>query len=352
MPGGLGVSELAYQEACARSGLIEPRFTPYSRRSDTEGPFGLAVRLVLDFLAFIVHLIRDRPDVVHLNTAYDRRALGRDLGYMWVAALVRQPMFLKLHGSDAALLAGPSPIWRWMTRQVIGRAAAIGVLSSEEKANFVAAGFDAARFQVVKNVVDWRRFQAGEASRPAGAPLLFIARFIPAKGLMDVIRALHRLRVAGHDVRLTCVGDGPQRGEAEALVTELGLTGAVDFTGQVPETTTTAFYQRSVALVFPTRHPEGFSMTIFQALAAGLPILTTRIRAAADYLKEPDNVLWVEASRPEALAERIGWLLDHPEAAAAMSRNNMARAHDFDGETLVREFLSIYRTIAQVGGRA
>ena len=46
-------------------------------------------------------------------------------------------------------------------------------------------------------------------------------------------------------------------------------------------------------------------MVIFNAAAAGLPIITTRIRAAADYLKEPDNCLWVEPRSPDLLAGKI-----------------------------------------------
>ncbi|MGH3054820.1 MAG: glycosyltransferase family 4 protein [Gaiellaceae bacterium] len=148
-------------------------------------------------------------------------------------------------------------------------------------------------------------------------------------------------------MRLICVGDGPERQEAEALVSQLGVGAAVRFTGQVSELETTRHYLDSFALVIPTRHPEGFSMTIFQSLAAGLPILTTRIRAAADYLSEPENVLWVQNGQPERLAERIAWLMDHDEAAATMSRNNLLRAQDFDGEALVREFVPVYRAIAR-----
>ena len=87
-------------------------------------------------------------------------------------------------------------------------------------------------------------------------------------------------------------------------------------------------------------------MTIFQSVAAGLPILTTRIRAAADYLREPDNLLWVKPSNPEGLAERAAWLLDRPEVMAAMSRNNHALASAFGADAVAREYLSVYRFLS------
>jgi glycosyltransferase involved in cell wall biosynthesis len=351
MPGGLFITEDAFQRACTRTGRVEVGHIGYGRQYPEEGPLRLALRQCADLVAYAVRLARRRPDVVHLNTAYDRRALGRDLGFAWISAWFGQPLFLKLHGSDAKLLEDHSPFWRWMSRQVLDRAGAIGVLSSEERENFVRAGYDGAKIHVVKNVVDWRRFTSGAWPRQDPTQLLFIARFIPAKGLLDVLRALKLLRDQGRSLHLVCVGDGPQRAEAEALARELGLAAAVRFTGQVSESATTDYYLNSFALVIPTSHPEGFSMTIFQSVAAGLPILTTRIRAAADYLSEPDNVLWVEPHRPERLAERLAWLIDHGDIAAAMSRNNQVRARDFDGERLVDEFVPLYRAIVSTNGR-
>ena len=350
MPGGLYISESAFQAACVTTELVEPVHISFGRQYPSEGPVRMYTRQAFDLVAYFFRVLITRPDVVHLNTAFDRRALGRDIGFVWISTLLRQPLFLKFHGSDAELLSSPSRVWRWLSRQVIHQSGAIGVLSSEERENFIRAGYDGAKFHVVKNVVDWRRFADGAWPRPKPDQLLFIARFIPTKGLLEVLRAVRILRDQGRDVNLICVGDGPQKQEAQTLAGELGLDGAVRFTGQVSEIETTRHYLESFALVIPTR-AEGFSMTIFQSLAAGLPILTTRIRAAADYLSEPDNVLWVESERPERLAERIAWLRDHDEVAAVMSRNNLQRARDFDGEALVREVVPIYRAIARPHAR-
>ena len=77
-------------------------------------------------------------------------------------------------------------------------------------------------------------------------------------------------------------------------------------------------------------------------MAAGLPIITTRIRAARDYLKEPNNCLWVEPRQPEQLADRMAQLLDQPELRAAMSQNNRALATQFSARVVTPEYLAIY----------
>jgi glycosyltransferase involved in cell wall biosynthesis len=87
-------------------------------------------------------------------------------------------------------------------------------------------------------------------------------------------------------------------------------------------------------------------MTILQAVAAGLPIVTTKIRAAADYLEEPANCLWVEPRNPAMLAESIGRVLDTPALQASMKENNLRLAKDFDVELVAEEYLQMFQEAA------
>ena len=288
-------------------------------------------------------------DVVHLNTSFDTKALLRDVAT--VPLLKRARVFLKFHGSDGELLKTTNPILRRLGRRLLDAADGVGVLSSEERENFTRAGVSESKVFVVKNVVE-RDFPsdaedlAAGAGLAAGTPvLLFIARFIPAKGLLDVIRACAILRDRNMRFALLCVGDGPARAEAEAAVGSLDLGAHVRFSGFVPEAETGKFYMGSAALVFPTYHYEGFPMTVFYAAAAGLPIVTTRIRAAADYLREPDNCFWVEPRAPAALAERIARLLTEPETRAAMRRHNTELARSFTAPRVAPEYVEIYNRL-------
>ena len=88
-------------------------------------------------------------------------------------------------------------------------------------------------------------------------------------------------------------------------------------------------------------------MVIFNAAAAGLPIITTRIRAAADYLREPENCLWVEPKRPSQLAEAIVSLLSKPDERERMGLHNRLLAERFSAEIVTREYLESYERIEQ-----
>jgi glycosyltransferase involved in cell wall biosynthesis len=296
-------------------------------------------------------LRRSDFDLVHVNTAFDMKALLRDALIVPRLHFKGTKLFLKFHGSDAGLLETKNPVLAALRHRVLSHADGIGVLSSEERANFLRAGIPEKKVFLVKNVVEENIHQPASEflrcwSLPDDRPLLlFIGRFIPTKGLLDVILACALLRDAGKKFLLLCVGDGPARQDAERAVAGLNLQGQVRFFGYVTEEQTAGFYANTTALVFPTYHEEGFPMVIFNSAAAGLPILTTRIRAASDYLKEPDNCLWVEPRRPDLLAARIIEVLANPGLRAAMSANNRQLVAGFSPAAVAQGYIKVYDSL-------
>ena len=313
-----------------------------------EGRFARVARVVRTARRFRERLRTGNFDVIHINTSFDSRALLRDAFIVPRLASSRTKIFVKFHGSDGELLETRRPFWAALRRRLFASVTAIGVLSSEERANFVRAGLPEKNVFRVANVVEKRPCRSREEFlRQWGLPddrplLLFIGRFIATKGLLDVIRACRFLRDRGQDALLLCVGDGPARREAEAESARFGLSDRVRFFGYLPEEQTTGFYAHSTALVFPTYHYEGFPLAIFYAAAAGLPILTTRIRAAAEYLSEPDNCLWVEPRRPVELAGRIEEVLRDARLRATMSANNQWLVEQFSAPRVARDYLQIF----------
>ena len=326
----------------------------YTYADTTVGFPTRVIRVLKTLHQFRRKLVSSQYDIVHINTSFDTKALLRD---SMIVSLLRRngtKVFLKFHGSDARLLETRNWILILLRKRLFSRVHGIGILSSEERANFCRAGILQHKLFLVSNVVignaraDSRSISV--ANSESQIPhLLFTGRFIPEKGLHDVIRACELLRKRGLNFVLVCLGDGPARHEAEREVTRLGLREHVRFLGHISEEDASVFYASGTVLVFPTYHCEGFPMTIFNAAAAGLPIITTRIRAAADYLKEPDNCLWAMPQRPAMLADKIVDLLDNSEMQITMSRNNRKLAERFSRENVTREYLETYRTLIERG---
>ncbi len=328
---------------------------PYGARVHDEGPIRRGLGRLADLAALPLRVLRYWPDVVHLNSAFDRKGVLRDAGFVPIARLMGRRVVVKFHGSDLAFLEEARGGWRWLQRLVVCGANAVGVLSGDEQQAFLRH-FPQASVVRVKNALDFARYQGtGQFRRrfdiPADKPLLlFIARFVPAKGMREVLQALPKI-LDSHDVHLAMVGDGPARAETVRFTRELGLTEHVTFTGYVPEDDTVDAYLESDLLVFPTYHQEGMPMVIFHSLACGLPVVTTRIRAAADWLRDGEHCVFVPDRDADRLATVVSELLADADRRARMSEQGRALVERFDKRAVAAEFLELYRSLAPGAGK-
>ncbi|MBU0717603.1 MAG: glycosyltransferase family 4 protein [Planctomycetes bacterium] len=295
-------------------------------------------------------MLRHRDaEIVHLNSAFDRRGLMRDVWFVGIARLLGKHVVIKFHGSDLSFLRNARLWWRVLRTLLVRRHTTLCVLSQEEREAFVAA-FPRAHVVAVKNALDLSRYERADDVRPKYSippdkpVLLFVARFIESKGLHEVLRALPMIREQ-HDVHAVLVGDGPVRAKAEEMCRQLRIESYATFTGYVPEEETVGFYRAASLLLFPTYHQEGMPMVIFHSLACGLPIVTTRIRAAADWLEDGVHCRFVPPRNPHELARATCALLDDPALRRRMGANGRALARTFDRRTVAGEFLSLYESI-------
>lgn len=342
-------SPMLLEDLC-RDTRLEVRTVQFGRWADDEPAPVKVLHQLVDVFRYPIRLLRAAPHVVHLNTSLDRRAVIRDLAFASVTRILGPKLFIMWHGSEVELLSTRRFPWRLLVGSLLRRIDGIGLLSKEEE-EALANHRNSPRRYVVRNGLDLHSYAVKrDVRRHWGIPeerrvLLFISRLIPAKGLLDVLRAMPAV-VEQHRAHLIVVGDGPQRDAAQALANELGLAANVHFAGLVPEAEALNYYCGSDILVFPTYHPEGFPMTIFQSVAAGMGVVTTRIRAAADYLREPENCLFVPPRDPEALGAALDRLLTDSGLLEGMRARNRELARRFDRRVIAGEFAAIYIELA------
>jgi glycosyltransferase involved in cell wall biosynthesis len=336
-------------EDLRRRGDVEVVTMPYGRWQEAE-PLPVKVwHQLVDGMRYPRRVRAADPDLVHLNTALDRKALIRDVTFVFLTRSLGKRVFLKWHGSETELLRSGAPWWRALGRLLLRSVDALGLLSTREAEEVRALGW-APRCFVVKNCIDASRYREridlhAELGLPRGAPLLlFISRLIPTKGLEDTVRALPSV-AARHGAHLLVVGDGPSRRPAEELVCRLGLQAHVHFVGAKAESEAPRYYNGSDILVFPSYHAEGFPMVVFQSVVAGMGIVTTRLRAALDHLREPDHCLFVEPHAPEEVARALDRLLGDPGLLERMRAQNRELAQRFDRPVVAAEFSRVYREI-------
>lgn len=289
----------------------------------------------------------DKFDLIHLNTAFDKKTILRDSLTLFLLGANRAKVFLKFHGSGAEEFVNSSFLYRKLIEYIKTRVDGYGVFSSEEMANFRQLGFDENKLFFVKNVITIGTLPDDAAKRAPeyeATRLLFVSRFIPTKGLLETIQACAILRDLKYNFVLTCVGDGETGALAKAEVERLNLKDQVKFTGYIAEHEVTKHYFESNIFVFPTRHIEGFPIVLFKAVAAGLPIVTTNIRAAKDYLMENENCLF-STQEPASIVEKLAKLIDDAPLRESMRAKNIELGETLLPEKIAKEYLAIYEKI-------
>jgi glycosyltransferase involved in cell wall biosynthesis len=348
--GGPIASEPPFVDALRNLGaeVVEEVYV-YGDKEKTTSFFERLRRVLQTAFRFRKALEKTKFDLIHLNTAFDLKTILRDSASLFLMKPNGAKVFFKLHGSAAEEFTNANFLIRFLINYLKEKTSGFGVHSSEEKSNFVRLGFDEQKFYFVKNAVTIHarlpeNFVRRQKETDDTFKILFVSRFIAAKGLLETIRACSLLRERGFKFVLTCVGDGETAPEAKSEVERSNLQSNVEFTGYISEEAVTKYFFESDLFVFPTRHIEGFPNVLFKAVSVGLPVVTTKIRAAADYLSEPENALFCSQA-PEDIAEKIIKLIEDKSLREAMSANNLEFGKKLLPTEIALEFLKIYENI-------
>ena len=265
-------------EEIARQLPVRLEYFQIGRRPDEKGLWTHLRRLVADYRAFADRLKQARSEsdrvVAHVNSSVRPVCVVRDGGFVLVARALKVPVIYQVHG---CMLHGPGdgrPLLRRITRWVLDRADQVVVLSPAQS---VAIGGDAAmQAEVVNNAV----FMQEPVQRQPGGHdpfrVLYLARFVPEKGVMQCLDAMKILRDRGVRVQLQLCGAGPLESALPGRIAELGLSDCVELVGRVPAGETRARLASNDLLWLPSQHPEGQPYVLMEALEAGMPAMIAR----------------------------------------------------------------------------
>ncbi len=261
----------------------------------------------------------------------------------------RLPYIISLRGSDVPgdnarlqleyKLLGPvvfKPIWQ--------KASALVACSEGLKARALAF-LPSAQIEVIPNGVDLERFRPSGEERGSGLDmlrLLTVGRLSVTKRLPLLIEAVELLHRQGRQVRLTIVGGGALEGELRQLLAQKDLRGVVTLTGRRSGKHMPEIYQRHDVFISASMQ-EGMSNAMLEAMACGLPIVTTRCEGVDELIA--DNGIVVEDAEPASLAEAVQKLADDSQVRAAMSLAARKRAEGFGWDAVAARYTELYQRI-------
>jgi glycosyltransferase involved in cell wall biosynthesis len=258
------------------------------------------VRDLFGLLELVVLMRRAAPDIVHANSS-KAGVLGRLAA---VAAGVPIRIFT-VHGWAFSASSGlVSVLYRWADRLMAPLTTlTICVAERERTSGLAARTCIAERTVVIPNAVDLDAVPP--ARRDGGRPLIVaVGRLAEPKDALTLVRALAGVR--GRPFTALLVGDGPDRASLEAEVSRLGLQDAIALTGtrdDVPE-----LLARADVFALSSRS-EGAPLSILEAMAAGLPVVSSRVGGVPELVVDGETGLLVPPGDPAAMAAALGRLL-------------------------------------------
>jgi glycosyltransferase involved in cell wall biosynthesis len=273
-----------------------------------------------------------RYDVMHAHWLVPNAAL--------VAGIARAhglPLVVSLHGSDVFLAERMAPV-RPLARRALAVAGAVTACSSDLRRRAVRLGARADRTRTVPYGVDAEAFAPREhdvdtrarLGVPDGALLvLALGRLVEKKGFAHLVDAAALL---GNRVHVAIAGEGDLRPELEARARATGapvrFTGNLD-RGEVARALAAADVVAVPSVVDRGGNVDGLPNVVLEALAAGRPVVASRVAGIPDVIEDGVNGLLVAEADPAALAAALRRLADEPETRArlgcAARRDALAR---------------------------
>jgi glycosyltransferase involved in cell wall biosynthesis len=291
---------------------------------------------------------RERPHIVHTHTA-KAGFLGR-----LAARLAGVPLIVHtyhghvLHGYYGAtknyLLRRMERALACITDQIITVSELVKRdliyyrVAAAEKIAVLQLGFDLAPFRSCQNQRGHLRREYGldEHSQLVG----IVGRIVPVKNHRLFLDAAARVAAREESVRFVIVGDGALRREMEDYASVIGLAGRTIFTGwrrDLPK-----IYADLNVLVVSSDN-EGTPVSAIEAMAAGLPVVATRVGGLPDLVTDGENGLLTPAKNPDAMATAIlGLLQDSPSATRLGQTARTMTQERFAVERLVADTERLY----------
>ena len=284
---------------------------------------------------------RGRPDLIH---AY---ILVRPVLFAWWTAGRNNIPYIVSEQSSEYLdgtYAGKSEFFKWISRSLFKRAAAITAVS-EWLGDALVQHKLCSTFAVVPNVIPG----LDRPLPPPGTPghFLVVADLVDrTKNVSGVLRALHQARRSEPRIALTVIGDGPDRPALEALAAQLGIMGSVRFLGRLPNAEVLEHTGRTFAAIVNS-NVETFSVVTGEALAQGKPVIATRCGGPVAFIT-PGNGTLIQVRDDAALAQAM---IDMTNAAGDHDpvRIRQSVSDRFSPEAVGRAFVTIYQRALRHG---
>lgn len=217
-----------------------------------------------------------------------------------------------------------------------------------DKFEIIHSGVDLSRYAGAKVEAETKR---RELNLPSSGPLVgCVARLVPVKGVQYLLEAAPMIRALVPEATVVFVGDGPLRPEMERRAADLSLNGGVAFLGLRDDV---ADLMPLFAVVVLPSLNEGMGRAAVEAMAAGRPVVGTRVSGIQDVIAHEVSGLLVPPADAREIAGAVARLLREPALGIRLTTTARAELHQYSVEAMMGRIERLYASLARARwGRA
>ena len=256
------------------------------------------------------------------------------------------PLIITNHG----LISASAPAWlntlykHTFSRATFHIADHIICYTDIEKKNIEKLGIDPKKISVIHNGVDTSLFTPGASEKTTcRKQILWVGRYVPGKGVGYLIEAFSRVREKIPGAHLVLVGEGPEKSAIEDMIKNLYLQSSVTLIDYLDNAELPGIYKNSDLFVLPSLM-EGVPRTILEAMACGVPVVTTDLPHLVNIIDGAGLV--VPPKDPALLSDAILTILEDVPLAETMSQRGRNKIElEYSWENTVGKTLALYEAV-------
>lgn len=281
-----------------------------------------------DFWRLLRTLTTVRPAVVHVPMAQNLLGLGRDLVFIAIALRRRSRVVAQVHGGGLGAFMDSAPAWfRALARPLLRRCAAFVVMTPWQAAS-TGAAVPPERIVVIPHGTDDNEAPLPQAQADSFRALYVSSHLHESKGLEPLVEAAIESQRTGVTTEWEIIGAWLDEEARIAVEQRTRVVNGISFRGAVDRAELPEAYSRADAFVFPTGPNEGFALVRIEAMAAGLPVITTEAGGGGEIVREGVEGFIVDYDAPDQIVERLRALRDDPERRTEVGRSARLRQRE------------------------
>lgn len=191
-----------------------------------------------------------------------------------------------------------------------------------------------------------RRLAGGSQTVNRRKVILYLGRLDRDKGIEILLKAVSSFQLPVTSYQLLVVGDGHQREELKAEIKKLEIEDRVKLVGQVPYEETPKYYQQADVFVYPSQALEGLPMSLVEAMAAGKPVVASKVGGVPEAVVDGETGLLVEPGNVPELSAALEKLLTNDGLREKMGQRAQEVAKEkFSQGKMVKNTLEVLQSI-------